>query len=65
MPEGDNDGRGLDTDDDVGPEGGECIEEDLLVGRNFRLADDLAGTVEGPIPEKRPHDGTWDKVILV
>ena len=36
----------LDTDDDVGAEGGECIEEDLLVGRNLRLADDLPGTVE-------------------
>jgi len=36
----------LDADDDVGPVGGEGLEEQLLVGRNFRLADDLSGVVE-------------------
>jgi hypothetical protein len=36
----------LDTDDDVGAIGGEGVEQDLLVGFDFRLADDVAGMVE-------------------
>ncbi len=36
----------LDTDDDVGAVGGEGVEEDLLVGFDLRLANDIAGMVE-------------------
>ncbi len=38
--------QALDANDDVGPVGGEGVEEDLLVGRNGRLADDVAGLIE-------------------
>ena len=38
--------QALDTDDDVGAIGSEGIEEDLLVGGNCRLADDVPGAVE-------------------
>ena len=36
----------LDADGDIGSEGGEGVEEELLVGGDLLLADDVAGLIE-------------------
>ena len=38
--------QALDADDDIGPVRREGVEEDALVGRDFRLTDDLPCLVE-------------------